>query len=287
MATCPKKINSTLGGHSPTLGCTVFLSSPQSVILVSMYDSLCYGQFFICLLGYANRPTTLEGKIATMLYALFGIPIMLLFLSTIGNLLGRGLKSLYRFCCTCSSETHSSLVNVHGHEHQHHHHYHMHEDYQVHHIPLTSINGSGHLLACESTSNHTIPTKNVPMLNTSFHPRCSYETDFVELEAETKLCSDPLGVDKGMRCLGNHPHCKYLTDIEAYYKKEPVKMGHIQANTNSLPNSLYDEANCETVPFYFCFLLIVLYMLSGAFMFYVWEGWSLLDGAYFCFVTLR
>lgn len=228
-----------------------------------------------------------------MLYALFGIPIMLLFLSTIGSLLGRGLKSLYRFCCNCNTETHNSLVNVQGHEHHHHH---LHEDYQVHHIPLSSINGGGHLpVACEQSlpSDHTFPAKNVPLLNASYHPRCSYETEFVELEAETKLCPDPIDhlcSDKGTHCGSAQPHCKYLTaGIEAFYKGESGKATHFQAASNSLqlPNSVYDEANCETVPFYFCFLLIVLYMLSGAFVFYVWEGWSILDGAYFCFVTLR
>ena len=41
------------------------------------------------------------------------------------------------------------------------------------------------------------------------------------------------------------------------------------------------------VPMLVSLMLIVLYILAGAILFSQWEtGWQLLDGAYFCFITL-
>lgn len=278
----------------------------------SFTDSWVYSISIITTIGtgYANRPSTTEGKVATMIYALIGIPIMLLFLSTIGNLLGNALKSLYRFCCMCSNETHSSLVaEVNGtnggdnigiaaspigdenelhHNHHHHHHHHLHDDYQVNHIPLQCINGTGHLVMCDPTS-HTFVAKDVTMLNNSYQPQCSYETDFVELEAEDKLCTTTESIDHNCPNKIGTLNNRFLVGMGPIYKESTGTMPtRATVRCHPIQPAIYDETSCriETVPIYFCFLLVVLYMLSGAFMFYVWEGCSILDGAYFCFVTL-
>lgn len=40
------------------------------------------------------------------------------------------------------------------------------------------------------------------------------------------------------------------------------------------------------VPIWLCVFLVVSYIIAGAFLFSSWEGWSFLDSAYFCFITL-
>lgn len=40
------------------------------------------------------------------------------------------------------------------------------------------------------------------------------------------------------------------------------------------------------VPIWLCVFLVVSYIIAGAFMFSSTEGWSFLDSAYFCFITL-
>ncbi|XP_070505687.1 uncharacterized protein [Chironomus tepperi] len=42
----------------------------------------------------------------------------------------------------------------------------------------------------------------------------------------------------------------------------------------------------KPVPIWLCVFLVVGYILGGAFLFRKWEGWDLLDAAYFCFITL-
>lgn len=233
------------------------------------------------LLGYANRPSTAEGKVATIVYALFGIPIMLLFLSTIGHLLGRGLKFLYGCCCACSAEAGNPLIDDHEHRH------HLPADYQVHHIALNNIanssrpvvncNNSGTLLNHGGSYQLTTGKNSFAPLSSTYTARCS-----CELDAEGKLCPDPVITDHlSASPYTGHSHT-YLADPETsvFYSKD--HLGRIHSHT-----SLYEEGVRDTVPFYFCFLLIVVYILGGSILFYAWEGWSLLDGAYFCFVTLR
>src|SRR5271156_5379891 len=46
------------------------------------------------------------------------------------------------------------------------------------------------------------------------------------------------------------------------------------------------EVRKRPVPIWLCILLVLSYIVGGAFLFANWEGWKLLDSAYFCFVTL-
>lgn len=58
-------------------------------------------------------------------------------------------------------------------------------------------------------------------------------------------------------------------------------------------NSLYgddydaeDNTYMRPVPIWLCVFLVVGYILGGMCLFHSWEGWDLLDAAYFCFITL-
>nr|XP_037268536.1 potassium channel subfamily K member 18-like [Rhipicephalus microplus] len=54
------------------------------------------------LLGYGNiAPKTNLGKIVTILYAIVGIPLMLLYLTNIGDILAKAFKYVYRRLCSC------------------------------------------------------------------------------------------------------------------------------------------------------------------------------------------
>uniref|UniRef100_A0AAR5PXI8 Potassium channel domain-containing protein n=1 Tax=Dendroctonus ponderosae TaxID=77166 RepID=A0AAR5PXI8_DENPD len=54
-------------------------------------------------------------------------------------------------------------------------------------------------------------------------------------------------------------------------------------------NSYYESSGREKpkpVPIWLCVLLVISYILAGAYLFKSWEGWDYLDAAYFCFITL-
>jgi hypothetical protein len=55
--------------------------------------------------GYGNlTPKTPLGKIATMLYALLGIPVMCLYMANIGGILASSFKYLYSKLCRCEDD---------------------------------------------------------------------------------------------------------------------------------------------------------------------------------------
>ncbi|XP_024085889.1 TWiK family of potassium channels protein 7 isoform X2 [Cimex lectularius] len=64
--------------------------------------SFLYSLTVITTIGYGNiTPTTEWGKFATIVYAIGGMPIFLLFLSNIGTLLAKSCKWTYAKCVLC------------------------------------------------------------------------------------------------------------------------------------------------------------------------------------------
>ncbi|KRT84405.1 ion channel, partial [Oryctes borbonicus] len=52
--------------------------------------------------GYGNIvPKSDWGKITTIIYAIIGMPLFLLYLSNIGDIMARSFKWLYATCCLC------------------------------------------------------------------------------------------------------------------------------------------------------------------------------------------
>ena len=49
---------------------------------------------------------------------------------------------------------------------------------------------------------------------------------------------------------------------------------------------LVEDIRLVTIPVTTCLLVFVAYILVGAIIFSAWEGWDILDGAYFCFTSL-
>lgn len=50
--------------------------------------------------GYGNlTPRTGAGKLATVVYALFGIPLMLLYMANVGDILATSFKYTYKKMC--------------------------------------------------------------------------------------------------------------------------------------------------------------------------------------------
>ncbi|XKL64483.1 hypothetical protein PGB90_004569 [Kerria lacca] len=68
----------------------------------SIYAAFLYCLTVITTIGYGNVfPHTVGGKVATIVYAIFGMPLFLLYLSNIGDLLAKSFKWLYAKFCLC------------------------------------------------------------------------------------------------------------------------------------------------------------------------------------------
>ncbi|XP_022171044.1 uncharacterized protein LOC111034234 [Myzus persicae] len=82
------------------------IDSVDSTFEWNMATSFLYCLSILTTIGYGNiTPKTAIGKMVTMVYALIGIPLMLVYLSSIGGLLAwcaRGIFTRSLCCCLCS-----------------------------------------------------------------------------------------------------------------------------------------------------------------------------------------
>ncbi|EFA08415.2 TWiK family of potassium channels protein 7-like Protein [Tribolium castaneum] len=68
----------------------------------SFAGAFLYSLTVITTIGYGNiSPHTIEGKITTIVYAIIGMPLFLLYLSNIGDIMARSFKWVYANCCLC------------------------------------------------------------------------------------------------------------------------------------------------------------------------------------------
>ncbi|KAJ6216810.1 hypothetical protein RDWZM_007967 [Blomia tropicalis] len=60
----------------------------------------------ISTIGYGNiSPRTDKGKVLTIIYAIIGIPLMLLYLTNIGDILAKSFRYVYGSLCSCKHES--------------------------------------------------------------------------------------------------------------------------------------------------------------------------------------
>lgn len=60
----------------------------------------------ISTIGYGNiSPRTDRGKLMTILYAIIGIPLMLLYLTNIGDILAKSFRYVYGGLCSCKQSS--------------------------------------------------------------------------------------------------------------------------------------------------------------------------------------
>ncbi|VDK85806.1 unnamed protein product, partial [Dibothriocephalus latus] len=86
-----------------TIGEWFILKKTPSYIIVVLVMLCSHKRSSCVILGYGHIvPTTQLGKICTIIYGFFGIPLMLLFLANLGSLMADTFRLGYRHICYCS-----------------------------------------------------------------------------------------------------------------------------------------------------------------------------------------
>ncbi|XP_022185691.1 TWiK family of potassium channels protein 18 isoform X2 [Nilaparvata lugens] len=162
----------------------------------SFSGAFLYSLSVITTIGYGNvAPRTEWGKLATILYAIAGMPLFLLYLSNIGDLLAKSFKWTYAKCCLCR--------------------------------------GCARRRRQMSTVNN-----------------CSQAAASDSAVAAEDSCSSR------------------------------------ESSGSATVSDDDDDPQTVTVPITLCLAIMVGYVYGGAVLFSRWESWDLLDGSYFCFISL-
>ncbi|XP_070511744.1 TWiK family of potassium channels protein 18 [Cardiocondyla obscurior] len=184
-----------------------------------------YSLTVITTIGYGNIcPRTDWGKVATIVYAIIGMPLFLLYLSNIGDILARSFKWIYARCCLCKCRK------------------------------------KPHGAASERTSE-TLNDSVTKRDKWQFVSTYGEEVDTSSLDAEDTLPGDDVNEGNGNDEDGN------------------------DEDGDDGSDESYDPQHV-TVPLTLCLAIMVGYIWGGAILFSIWEDWNMLDGSYFCFVSL-
>jgi hypothetical protein len=208
--------------------------------------------------GYGNlTPKTPLGKIATMLYALLGIPVMCLYMANIGGILASSFKYLYSKLCRCEDDPSdlpkkATLPSIK-------------EDTRSYLEEEEEEAGSqSSQRASREASLSGRPGGRLRNI-VQFSPRRSAGE---ELPPYTEAGEEP----GPARLLGK------LTGKSAHKKKEEKE--------DMVEFKLVEDLRLVTIPVTTCMLVLLCYIVFGAILFSAWEGWNHIDGAYFCFTSL-
>lgn len=199
------------------------------------------------VLGYGSiAPRTLLGKVVTMIYAILGIPLTLIYLSSIGTLLSsvaRGVFSRALCCCLCSN--------------------------------------CGYCCYDEKRMAEK-------------ERRMKKKRQQQELQQQLQMSTNPSQISQSNPSVETQPyyvrsntstttHNNLRSPMRDFKDIETDTLSCI-ADTESKASSMHGLS--ILAPILLCLCMMCGYICFGAFALYKLENWSLIDGIYFCFMSL-
>ncbi|KAF5306925.1 hypothetical protein FQA39_LY00155 [Lamprigera yunnana] len=270
--------------------------------------ALLYSLTLLTTVGYGRlSPRTSLGKAAAMIYAIVGVPLMLVLLSALGSLLAGCAKKAYIKLCCKHEDSKKAVPTV-----------------EYHRAPSSpSVKPSYRLKHEDTSSVQLMPTHcmqnnvNHKLLHQPFDQgdpqdipkramlatvRATHTRGRCAQGQVRQMLADPLMCPSHTHCSPSRsiPGCTIsMSDLEETDENEEHDSGicthdtpsrmpliwrspeQLQGSTTPLPTE-----PPPSVPAVLVILIFIAYVCLGAVAFSSTSGWSFLDAVYFCFIAL-
>ncbi|XP_023017150.2 uncharacterized protein, partial [Leptinotarsa decemlineata] len=275
--------------------------------------ALLYSVTLLTTVGYGKlSPKTALGKIVAMIYAIIGVPLMLILLSALGNLLASGARKGYSKMC-CHSEDNMIKDTAVG--------YHKapsspsgkfycksHEDSAS--IQITSSNNTPNHVNCKLNhhppyiDHQEVPKRAILATVRSTHTRGRCRQGPVrQTLADTSMSMCPTHSNHGTPMRNSlNSSIVGITSSDLEDADDTDENEHVVCTTHDTPSRIPliwrpPEPNMRTstpilavpspsVPAFLVVTIFFSYVCLGAFAFSSSSGWSFLDSIYFCFIAI-
>jgi hypothetical protein len=254
-------------------------NSNHTIIKWTFPGSILYSVTIVTTIGYGHITCETDaGKIATIFYAIVGVPMMLLCLANIGTSMANLFRFLYaKVCCgycnyvkrrhirmkaatlTSAAASHANAISY---------------------AALTSTN-----LIVNPSMQTIIEQQKAGMMGDSLGEKEALDASHLtNIIPANKLNPIPLNSKESELALKLNPSESNKLVASAGMAKTPT------GNEADLIE-LFDESNSVdyrkiTVPISITLFILSSYILLGGILFKTLEEWTVLDGVYFCFITL-
>jgi hypothetical protein len=202
-------------------------------------------------------PRTPWGKVITIIYALIGIPLMLLYLSTVGDVLARNFRRLYGRVCGnggssagCNGRNNTKASSEPG--------------------TKSKISGTEGYLSTGftpvgATKTHNSITADGSAIKMHHH---AHSTPAADRGDKLDRSASAVVLDCGGDAIGS-------SSTSSSTALDPARKRYRHCDVEN-----------ARVPISLCLLIILIYICGGACLFNRIENWTFLEGSYFCFTSL-